>query len=132
LRAALRADLAGRLRREDGRLFDEAQVDLFRRLVLRDAALRALALRAGRLRVDVRVVLRVALVALDLRAAVRRVDLPDLALLDRLRLVITESPCVGWVNGFLLTIFGRPKRTLTPTGAILCAGFQAPETAGPG
>lgn len=87
-------------------------------LVLREVRLR----EAERLvlREDERVVLREALRPVVLRAAVR-LDFfaPDLLLEDRFRLVITKSPCVGWVNGFLLSIFGRRSDSLTSTGAVL-------------
>jgi hypothetical protein len=61
------------------------------RLFLR--VVRVLDLRAVFLRAVERVVLRVALRPAALRAAVRREVERDLLLLDRLRLVITNSPC---------------------------------------
>ena len=106
----------------------------FPRVVLRDADLRTLDLRVPAVRLEVRLldlrvlVLREVLEGVDLRAAVRRLLAPDRLLVDRLRLVITESPCVGWVNGFLLTIFGSALCSLTPTGTILCTCLSGPGT----
>ena len=76
--------------------------------------------------------LRVALEAVDLRAAVRRLVLPVLLLFDRLRLVIGESPCVGCVNRFLFTIFGRGGFFLTLIRAIFCRRLLPPLGMGPG
>jgi hypothetical protein len=101
---------------------------------LRDADLRTLDLRVPAVRLELRLldlrvlVLRGVLEGVVLRAAVRRLLAPDRLPVDRLRFVITESPCVGWVNGFLLTIFGRAVCSLTSTGTILCTCRSDPGT----
>lgn len=116
------ADDAFRLLRDAGRL-DLDQLEA-RRLALR-AGRRVLDLRAdflreferevlrAVLRVVLRAVLRAALRPLDLRAAVRRRELPDLLLVDRLRFVITTPPV--WV-GELVPVhsFRQGLRILNP------------------
>lgn len=88
--------MAFRLRRDAGRLDFDAFEALRRPVVLRVVARRVLDLRVDRLRDVERVVLRVALRPLALRAAERRRVAPDLLLLDRLRFVITTPPV--WVG----------------------------------